>query len=88
MKRRNKIVQEITRNVANILFLCNNSEQTWFVNALTCLIPILISPTKLTCHVDLLITVCTGIRLLHGQVNMVLHVHVSSRVYHVEHGNV
>ena len=31
VKRRNKIVQEITRNVANVFsFLCNNSDRTWF----------------------------------------------------------
>ena len=35
VKRRNKIMQEITRNVANFQFLCNNSDRTWFFNALT-----------------------------------------------------
>ena len=36
VKRRNKIVQEITRNVANVFsFLCNNSDRTCFFNALT-----------------------------------------------------
>ena len=36
VKRRNKIVQEITRNEANIYsFLCNNSDRTWFCYALT-----------------------------------------------------
>ena len=35
VKRRNKIVQEITRNVANIFIcLCNNSDRTWFFNTL------------------------------------------------------
>ena len=34
-KRRNKIVQEIMRNVACFQFLCNNSDRTWFFNALT-----------------------------------------------------
>ena len=29
-------MQEITRNVANVFkFLCNNSDRTWFFNALT-----------------------------------------------------
>ena len=39
VKRWNKIVQEITRNVAKcskyFQFLCNNSDRTWFFNALT-----------------------------------------------------
>ena len=35
VKRRNKIVQEITRNVANVFSLCNNSNQTCFFEALT-----------------------------------------------------
>ena len=36
VKRRNKIVQDITRNVTNVFsFLCNNSGRTWFFNALT-----------------------------------------------------
>ena len=31
VKRRNKVMQEITRNVANVsFFLCNNSDRTWF----------------------------------------------------------
>ena len=36
VKRRNKIEQEIMRNVENVFsFLCNNSDQTCFFNALT-----------------------------------------------------
>ena len=36
VKRRNKIVQELTRNVENVFsFLCNNSDRTCFFNALT-----------------------------------------------------
>ena len=36
VKRRNKIMQKITRNVANVFsFLCNNSDRTCFLNALT-----------------------------------------------------
>ena len=36
VERRNKVVQEITLNVANIfIFSCNNSDRTWFFNALT-----------------------------------------------------
>ena len=36
VKRRNKLVQDITQNVANVFnFLCNNSDRTWFFNALT-----------------------------------------------------
>ena len=35
VKRQNKLVQEITRNVANVFsFLCNNIDRTWFFNAL------------------------------------------------------
>ena len=35
VERRNKIEQEITRNVANVFrFLCNNNDRTWFFNAL------------------------------------------------------
>ena len=37
VKRRNKIVQEITRKCSKyfLFFLCNNSDRTWFFNALT-----------------------------------------------------